>query len=142
MIDPAEAVKGFLVTAGVGVFAAPTGWSIHIGALPESPDTAILVNMTGGRSPFPHLALNYPSVQVIVRGSRSGYVPARQRMNMVVEALLGMSSIDVSGDTYRSCNQVGDVSFLGLDDNTRPLFGSNWWFIVLPAVGAGHRVAI
>jgi hypothetical protein len=49
----------------------------------------------------------------------------------------------VSGDVYQSCTQVGDIAYLGQDDNTRPMFSMNFSFIVLPAAEVGsNRVAI
>lgn len=142
MKDPAIAVKDFLVAAGVGTFGTTSGWSIYIGNLPDAVDTVVLVNRTGGRDPFPHLAINFPSVQVVVRGAKNGYVAASDKMNAVVEALLGMNTTAAGLDTYRSCNQIGDISYLGQDENTRPMFSANFWFIVLPDVGSGHRVPI
>lgn len=142
MFDPAQVTKDILVTAGLGTFAAQTGWSLNVGTMPNSPDQVILCNQVGGRDPFPHLSYNEPSVQVFVRGARSGYVAARSKIGDVVTALLGLSSyVHSSGDIYRSCNQLGDIAYLGQDDNTRPMFSANFWFIVLP-VASGNRVAI
>jgi len=143
MKDPAQAIKDYLVAQSQGTFAAPTGWSINIGRWADVPDTVILVNHTGGRNPFPHLLYNEPSVQVAVRGSKSGYEAARTKIRQIVNVLLGFTSQTLQGDVYRSCNQIGDVSYLGQDDNTRPIFSANFWFVVLPAAEAGgHRVAI
>lgn len=137
MKDPAQCVKDMLVTATVGTFGASSGWSINIGRLPDNPDTVILVNQTGGQNPFPHLLYNEPSVQVFVRGAKNGYAAARTKINDCVKALLGIGTTVVQGDTYRSCNQIGDVAYLGQDDNTRPMFSANFWFIVEPAAEAG-----
>lgn len=147
MRDPAQVVKDILVTAGIGIFAATPaqGWSIDISEFSIVNDTDVLVNHVGGRSPYPHLSINFPSVHVMVRGKKSGYVAARSKANDVVNALLGMFDyVDAtSGDTYRSCTQIGDIASLGQDDNGRPLLTMNFSFIVLPVVEAGsHRVAI
>lgn len=144
MKDPAQCVKDLLLLpTALGGFGAGAGWRIFIGVLPVEPDTIILVNQTGGRSPFPHLLYNEPSVQVLVRGAKNGYEAARIKMNDVVKRLLGMPSTVVQGDTYRGCNQIGDISWLGQDDNTRPIFSANFWFRVEPAAEAGDlRVPI
>lgn len=145
MRDPSEIVKDLLVSASIGTFNAPTGWSISIAEPSSSPDTNIMVSASGGSSPYPHLLLGFPSVQVVVRGAKSGYKTAREKANAIVNALLGMSSYTdpTSGDVYQSCTQIGEIAYLGQDDNTRPILSMNFSFIVLPAAEAGsHRVAI
>lgn len=144
MRDPAISIKDVIVgSPALGIFGAATGWGVYIGALPIAPDTVILVNATGGRDPYPHLLLNMPSVQVLVRGAKNGYVAARGKLEAIVNRLLGMGTTALQGDTFRSCNQIGDISYLGQDDNTRPMFSANFWFIVEPAaLAGGHRVAI
>jgi hypothetical protein len=144
MKDPAICVKDIIVGAPpLGTFGATTGWGVYIGALPALPDTVIVVNRTGGRPPYPHLLLNEPSVQVTVRGAKNGYVDAGNKIQAIVNRLLGMTTQVLQGDTYRSCNQIGDVAYLGQDDNTRPILVANFWFIVEPAAEAGgNRVAI
>lgn len=143
MVDPAQCVKDLLVAAGIGTFGAATGWSINIGRMPDSPDTVVLCNVGPGRNPLPHLLLNRPSVQVMVRGDNNGYAAAYTKMEDVVRALIGMLTTTVQGDVYRSCTQIGDISYLGQDDNTRDLFTANFSFIVLPAAKSGDkRIAI
>ena len=141
MKDPAKAVCTLLQTAGVGTFAATSGWNLCVGVPPAAPDTSIICNSTGGKNPFPHLAYNEPSVSVVVRGAKNGYAAARTKAEAVVDALLGMSSTTVDTDVYRACNQLGDIIWLGVDDNSRPMFSANFWFIVLPAA-SGNRSAI
>lgn len=139
MKDPAISVKDKLVTAGVGTFGSGSGWRIFIGHPPVTPDTIILVNGTGGRNPYPHLLVNEPSVSVMVRGQKNGYTVARTKAAAVVTALLGMSTTVLQGDTYQSCNQLGDIAYLGQDENTRPMFVANFWFVVLPVAESGEQ---
>src|ERR1700704_2864768 len=129
MKDPASCVKDHLHNLGVD----SAGWFLSVGGLPTLPDTVVLVNRTGGESPFPHLLLNQPSVQVMVRGKKSGYVAAELKVAEVVDQLLGMSPVTLQGDRYRSCVQIGETTYLGQDDNTRDLFSANFRFIVEPA---------
>lgn len=135
MYDPAQGVKDLLVTASEGTFGAATGWGIFVGPLPINNDTCIVINQTGGRNPYPHLLVNFPSVQVMVRGVPGGYQAARTKIGSVVDKLLGITDQTVGGDTWRAINQIGDVSYLGLDENKRPLFSANFSIIVLPASG-------
>jgi hypothetical protein len=143
MKDPAVAIKDYLVAQSQGVFPPAAPWGIAIGSWPMQQDQIILVNHTGGRNPFPHLLYNEPSVQIAVRGAKSGYQAARTKIRQIVNVMLGFTSQTLQGDVYRSCNQIGDVAYLGEDDNTRPILVANFWFTVLPAAEAGgHRVAI
>lgn len=139
MHDPAQAVREIL-TAGYG--PETVSYAVHLGAYPTEPDRVLLVTQSGGRSPYPGLALNFPSVQVCVRGKPSGYVEARDELRKACNILLGLTETQVSSqDIMRSCNQMGDVMWLGKDDNDRPMFSANFWFIVEPN-DAGRRVKI
>lgn len=139
MEDPCEGVKQILTA---GITGTALTFNLNIGGWPSAPDKAILINQSGGRPPYPRLAINFPSVQVMVRGKASGYVEARDEMRKVCNILLGLGNITVTGgDIFRSCNQIGDVFNMGQDDNSRPMFSSNWWFIVIPS-DLGNRVAI
>jgi hypothetical protein len=135
MNDSAVAVKEALQDSGVVSFY------IAIGQWPATPDEAVLINNTGGRNPYPHLALNFPSVQIMARGKPSGYLDASAQIQKVCEHLLGMSPRTLNGDMYRSCNQMGDVIYLGQDDRSRPMLSANFWFIVEPS-SLGNRTAI
>ena len=135
MHDSAEAVRELL-----NVSNGPT-YDLNVGQFPVTPDKAVLINAAGGRPPYPHLALNFPSVQVMVRGKPSGYTEAREEMRLICNLLLGMGSTVANEDTYRSCNQLGDVIYLGQDNRGRPIFSANFWYIVEPS-DLGNRVAI
>lgn len=137
MHDTAVAVRELLVTANVD----SAGWTLDIGEHPENNDRSVLINMSGGRPPYPHLALNFPSVGIIVRGKRSGYLETSAKMAEVCNTLLGLGNQVANTDTYRSCNQVGDVIYLGQDDNGRPKLSASFWFIVEPS-DLGNRKAI
>lgn len=142
-MDAALATKDILVAAGIGAFGTQDDFAIYLGAPPDKPDAVVVVNMTGGLPPHPRLALNYPSVQLMVRGKRGGYLAASAKIQEAVNALLGLSTATISGDTYRACNQLSDIAFLGQDDSTRPILSANFRFIVEPALMAGgHRVSI
>lgn len=136
MNDPAQSIMELLEQYGSLV----TFW-VGLGEFPQTPEEVVLINGTGGRSPYPHLAINFPSVQVMVRGKKSGYVTARAQMATICDVLLGISSTVLNGDTYRSCNQIGDVISLGQDDNGRPIFSANFSCIVLPS-SLGNRRTI
>lgn len=144
MRDPAEVIKDLLVAAGIGTFAASSGWGIFLGDPPDTPDSVIMVNQTGGLTPYPHLLVNEPSVQVFVRSARNGYQTARAKIGEVVVTLLGRGDYTdpTSGDKYHSFLQIGEIAYLGRDDNARSLFSANFRLIVEPVEAGSHRVAI
>lgn len=149
MLDPATCIKDLLLIGGIGSFTGSgpdTTWHIEIGALPDEFDQIILVNVSGGKDPMPNWLLNFPSTQVMVRGTKGGYVAASNQIRAIVKALLGISSVQVggsSGDMYRSITQVGDVAYLGQDANNRPMFVANFNLIVEPFNdGTGNRLPI
>jgi len=136
MTDPAESVKDILVSAGVGTFAVATGWGIFIGPLPSNNDTVIVVNQApAGMDPYPHLLIDFPNIQVLVRGKAGGYQAARDKCGEVADALNGLTDTTVNSDVWQSVRQIGNIGFLGIDDNKRPLFSLNFTAIVLPASG-------
>ena len=141
MSAPEIGIKDLLVSSGVGTFAASSGWGIFIGRLPTSPDTAIACIKAGGRSPFPHLLLNFPSVQVMIRGSSGGYEAAEAKARAVVDALLGIPSQTINNDDWGGITQLGDVISLGFDEKDRPIFSCNFSIIMEPSAG-GYRQSI
>lgn len=142
MPDPAIGIKDLLVSAGVGAEAATTGWGVYVAQEPTEPDTVITVYNTPGENPNPKWLLDYPHVQVRIRGSRTnGYVAARSKAQAVKDALLGLPSQDLNGDRWVHINGLGDIFDLGFDDNNRPLFTTNFALIIEPAAGT-NRIAL
>lgn len=140
MRDPALSIRDMMVASSFNWVAggvAPFG--VYLGQPPATPDAIILLNRTGGIDPVPQWLVNYPSLQVMVRGKKSGYEGASATIDQICNFLLGIKTyVDpTSGDQYQACNQLGDVFYAGQDDNTRPHFTANFRFIVLPAVVAG-----
>lgn len=135
MNDPCEGIKDLLVTAGIGIFAATSGWGIFIGQEPSTSDTTITIYPTGGNAPSPKFLLNYPSVQVRVRGAAGGYLDARAKIQAISDALLGLPSQTLNSDRWVAINQVGDITSLGPDQNNRPRLVLNFALIIEPNTG-------
>jgi len=134
--NPAVGIKDILVAKGLGTFAATTGWGIFIAVEPVSPDTAITIYNSGGSAPNPVWLVDYPSVQVRVRGTVNGYQAAYSKMVAVRDTLLGYPSSDLNGDRWVAVNQIGELVELGQDDSNRPLFVVNFRLIIEPAKSA------
>jgi hypothetical protein len=119
------------------VFQATSGWSIHIGKMPKTPDTVILINRSGGRPSDPKWLLDYPNVQVRVRGPKANQQQAEQKAVDIKDRFLGLTSeTQVSGDRWVSVTMLSDIAPLGYDENERPEFSINFAMIVEPAVPA------
>lgn len=141
MKSPAVGVKDLLAAANVGVFAATSGWSLNVGRLPTTPATAIACVDTGGISPYPHIALNFPSVQVLIRGAAGDYVGAHDKGRAVIDAILGMGYQVVNTDKWEGISQIGDLAFIGYDEKNYPMFSCNFSINVEPA-STGNRAAM
>lgn len=139
MANPAEMLKDVLVEEGVGVFNANSGWSIVIGPQVEKVDTLIAVaNATPGAAPNPRWRIDYPSVQILVRGGVGDYVASRDKAQEVKDELLGIRSRDVGPDRLVSVTGIGDIVDLPFDMKNRPEHSVNFSLIIEPATGT-HR---
>lgn len=146
MSSRAVELKDLLVAAGVGVFnvtdtANVTDWSISVGKMAEKPDRCITAYDSGGKSPNPAWLVDYPTVQIKVRGSENDYVAAVDKTTEVKDALLGIMSQTIGSDIYVSISMIGDRNFLGYDENGRPMFSLNFQLIINPSTGT-HRKSL
>jgi hypothetical protein len=144
MSTPAEGIKDLLVSAGLGTFAGKTGWGIYLAKEPDgsgTPHTVITVIDAGGFTPNPKWLLDYPTVQVRVRGAKNDYIPTYNKARSVRDALLGLPSQDVNGERWVAVNAMGGIHWLGFDDQNRPIFTLNFRLILEPASGT-HRAPL
>jgi hypothetical protein len=129
-----------LLTAHVAISL----WTIEIGIMPDSPDTVIMITDTGGVAPNPKFLLDFPTTQVMVRGSTSGYLAAWREAKAVKDIMLGITSQNVTWtDRLVSVVLTADMSFVGRDDTKRPLFSMNFQLIVEPqSVANSNRISL
>ncbi len=136
-------VRDELVTASLGVFEAASGWSIHIGRMPKSPNQIILITASGGLPANPRYLLDFPSIQIRTRGTPADYEESKAKLQDIKDYLLGITSKDVDGDRWVSITLGSDIIFLGYDENERVDFALNLRFITEPAAPAvTNRVAL
>ena len=133
--------KDLLVTAGIGVFGATSGWGIYISREPDLPNSVVTVFDVGGLTPNPAWLLDYPSVQIRVRGNPNDYIKTSDKAQDVKNALLGLTPQIVNGSNIRGITAIGDIAFLNYDESSRPIFTQNWRFTVQPASGT-YRTAL
>lgn len=126
-------IKDILVAQGVGVFkpdAALTDWNIVISRFDKVPNRMIVILDTAGPPPEPGLDINYPGIQVAVRGEPNGYVDTMTKCMQIRDVLLGRPSETVNGDVWASITMSSDIIPLGYDENERPQFTLNFQLIV------------
>lgn len=133
---PSEGIKDILVENAIGVFqpnAVMTDWVIMISRMRDgdgAPNKCIAIYDTGGLAPEPGLDINYPTVQLVVRGEPDGYVDAHRKCRDIRDVLLGRHSELRGGDTWASVTMPSDILSLGYDDNERPEFSMNFQLII------------
>lgn len=126
------ASEGFrtLIAAHVAV----SGWDVHTGIMPPTPDRAIALYDTGGLDPNPKWLIDFPTVQVLVRGGVGDYIVAFQEAKTLKDILLGVNAQTINGDRWDGINMNGDLGYIGRDEQNRPLFSMNFALIIEPQV--------
>lgn len=137
MTSPTVLIKDTLVHDGF-VYGGAGDWAVYIGKQPQAPDRCITVYLAGGLPPNPKWLLDYPSVQVRVRGGQNDYILAEQKAIEIRNRLVGRESYnayDALGDRVDSITGIGDVAFVGwgTDELVRPEFVFNIRMIVEPS---------
>lgn len=113
-------------------------WTIEIGVMPDTPNAIVVIADTGqGADPNPKWLLDFPTVQVMIRGAVSSYTVTWAVYKAVKDILLGATSQTINDDRFVAINITGDLGFIGRDENNRPLFSVNFQLIVEPQVPAG-----
>lgn len=134
MISPADEAANLIT--------AEAGWTILVGKQTATPDQQVAFFDTGGLAPNPKWAVDYVTIQALIRGAPNNYKDAWLKARAVRDKLLGVESYTASsGDRWVSLTCMGDVSHIGYDDRERPLFSVNFRIIIEPAV-LGNREAL
>ncbi|MDD4804280.1 MAG: minor capsid protein [Candidatus Pacebacteria bacterium] len=124
MSNVADDVANFLQSKGIGSRNTLNGWGIAVDNEPPSPpapDKIITVYNTGGFAPIHSAGIRHPTVQVRARGSpnEDGTVP----YNKLEEARNALMT-----GPFKRTWVMGDITNLGLDDSSRPIFTLNFRF--------------
>lgn len=123
---PSSSIKALIVAESLGVATPGSAWSIHISGEPqEGPDQCITVYDVGGQEPDPKWRLDYPNVQVRVRGAKGDYTGGWTRARQIRDAILGAPTQVIESWRWESFLIAGDVNFLMYDQSRRPIFTIN-----------------
>lgn len=109
-----------------------TGWAVQVGRIQSEPDKVVAFRDIAGRDPEAVVPVDYPSVQVIVRGSGSvgSYEETFAMAKKVRDALHVIPTAPTAFPELTSCLQKGGIIPLGNDDQDRPTFSINFWLIL------------
>jgi hypothetical protein len=132
-MDPASVIKDILDAPSS--YISINGWGVYVAKEPLNPHRAITVYNSGGLQPNPKWALDYPSVQVRVRGFPNNYQESRQKAQDCKDVLLGLPPQDVNtgGDRIVSVVIRADIVDLGFDNTNRPIHTINFNLITQPS---------
>jgi hypothetical protein len=141
--SPAHAVSDLLAAQSIGsLLATATAWRITTGRQSEPPDSLITVYDTGGQSSNPAYRINYPTIQIRVRGAKDKYSEAYAKINDIAEFLNGIDPFDSGDNHYSGIIMQGGIIAMGHDKNSRPEFVVNFLCFVEPTAGSSsfmHR---
>jgi hypothetical protein len=111
--------------------------------MPKTPNKVTMFSDTVGIEPNPKWLLDFPFVQVMVRGEVSDYLNTFREAKAMKDLLLGIESFTTSdGDRLVSVTQNGDLGFIGRDENMRPMFVINFRLIIEPQNVANSQRAV
>lgn len=134
MSSPAVKIKTILVNEEVALETATAlvPWTVMVSRFTEHPDRQVVVYDTPGLNPNPKWLVDYPTIQVLVRGPVDGYQAAWDKCKEVKDVLLGRDPEIVDGDLIDGIVGMGDIAPLGYDDQNRPRLVVNFRLIVEP----------
>lgn len=124
-----DEIGSLLATAGVATTgASSTGWTLKYRGLTPEPARQVVVIATGGLPQEGIAPIDRPTVQVLVRGSSMDGSVLEAKVGAVVTAVNRRDGV-VNGWPYVDIQKEGDVLYLGLTDNQRPLYSVNFWTV-------------
>lgn len=138
MIEVAEIVKEFL--ASKNVVDGTTGWNCYIAKIPDKPDKNVTVIPNNGWEPWMNIALDFPQLQIHIRGAINGYKDAANKAWDLRDQLLSMDPYAHTSGTILTAQIIGDMTFAGYDANERPVFTSRWQLYYTAANSANRQV--
>jgi hypothetical protein len=99
---------------------------LFVSEMPDAPDAAVCIFDTGGYAPEVDYEYKRPTVQVLVRGRRDGYLAAHALAADILDVLNGLHNETINSTRYIGIWAEGDVISLGRDGNGRPLLSMNF----------------
>lgn len=121
-----EDMKDVIVAAGYGTF----GTDLFVGVLPDTPNLCVALIESGSwREPEPNPDLEYPTMQVLVRGGTNEYLKARDKMEDIYAHLRDIGQVTVGTTFYGGVWCSSGPTSIGRDERERPVFSANFRFM-------------
>lgn len=138
MSDVIVGIKDILVEKGVVTgLGDGSGWRAYLDAEPTTPDECVTIFKAGNWDRANNrFLLDFPSVQVRVRAKSGDAQTARQKIQNVKDALLGIASHDRNGDRWDGILFGTDIISLGADESKRFRYVITFNLIIEPATNA------
>lgn len=127
----------YLDSLAIGSLTAGS-WRIFAAKMPKEPDQTISVFAAGGKDANPKWLIDYPTLNVRVRGAPNDWEAPMTKMLAIKDALLGLPGQDLSGDRWVGINMQGDIKDMGIDDLGRYMISADFSCIVEPASGTNR----
>lgn len=124
----ADDIMATLVAAGLGQnTASNSDWMIRVGYMQAGPDKTICIQEAGGRPPETGQQVQYPTIQIRVRGAGDGYQDMRDKEQAIFNFLhAGNAPVDIGGN-YVYCFALSSSPVpMGQDGNRRPSVVRNY----------------
>lgn len=119
-----EDIKDIL--EGTSSLALTFATDLFISEMPTNPDQCVCIYDTGGEPPEPDYNYERPTLQIRIRGVKGGYLVAHELAQSIRDTLNGEHNYTVNDTRYIAIWAMGDILFIGYDDNHRPLLTVNF----------------
>lgn len=144
--SPASLMMDYIIRyLGQTAPGALNGWGWSLGKQPTGPDKLITLIDQGGPTSFPHLLVDYPGLQVLVRGSKGGdgYNTSHLMARLIRDAILGMEGHPTEFPELDGVTERGTIVPIGYDELDRHTWSDNFQLLVEPGVNAvTHRTSL
>lgn len=138
-MSPAEQITRVLERPAFAFAGGPNNWVLTISRM-GGKDNTITVYDQPGRGSEVGVAIDYPAIQLIARGSAAGgsYAALYAKMVEARDILHAIPEHPAEYPELVSCVVRGGIAPLGNDDNDRPRLSLNFNLITSPAA-VGNR---
>lgn len=127
MNSPADDIRKILENSpSDSGFSLTFRTNLFVSQMPESPNRCVAIYDSGGYHPTPNYVYDYPTIQIMVRGNKFGYVDAYNLSESIKRYLHGKQNVIIDLTRYILILAQGDIISLGQDDNNRPILSCNF----------------
>lgn len=120
-----------LIRALGGLVEGSTQWAIKVNEMPSAPDQIVMIRDTGGPPSEVKVAIDYPTIQILVRGKDGGenYAIAYDKAKEIWNAIVAIPSRPAAYEKLTSVTPRGHIVPIGTSDNNRPTLSMNFQLI-------------